>query len=66
MPDLRAAIAAQLAPRLGDRDDAFVDSVVGVRTQLGANWYLRGGVEVLVTSPKAFDFQILGGLMKVF
>jgi hypothetical protein len=33
----------------------------GVRTHLGANWYLLGGVEVPVTSPKALDFQVLGG-----
>jgi hypothetical protein len=38
----------------------------GFRTHLGANWYLLGGVEVPVTNPKAFDFQVLGGLMKVF
>lgn len=38
----------------------------GLRTHLGANWYLLGGVEVPVTSQKAFDFQVLAGLMKVF
>jgi len=38
----------------------------GFRTHLGANWCLLGGVEVPVTNPKAFDFQVLRGLMKVF
>jgi hypothetical protein len=38
----------------------------GVRTHLGANWYLLGGVEVPVTSTKPFDYQVLGALMKVF
>ena len=38
----------------------------GVRTHLGSNWYLLGGVEVPVTHVKPFDYQILGGLMKVF
>jgi hypothetical protein len=38
----------------------------GFRTHLGANWYLLGGVEVPMTHEKAFDYQVLGGLMKVF
>ena len=39
----------------------------GFRTHLGANWYLLGGVVVPVTrNTKAFDYQILGALMKVF
>lgn len=38
----------------------------GFRTHLGANWYLLGGVELPVTNQKSFDFQVLGGLMKVF
>jgi len=38
----------------------------GLRTHLGANWYLLGGVEVPVTSPNAFNYQVLVGLMKVF
>jgi len=38
----------------------------GVRSHLGANWYLLGGVEVPVTSTKPFDYQVLGALMKVF
>jgi hypothetical protein len=38
----------------------------GFRTHLGANWYLLGAVEVPVSSPRPFDVQVLGGLMKVF
>ena len=38
----------------------------GMRTHLGDNWYLLMGVEVPVTHKKAFDYQILGALMKVF
>jgi hypothetical protein len=49
----------------GSKDTVFT-LTPGFRTHLGANWYLLGGVEVPVTSPKAFDFQVLGGLMKVF
>ena len=38
----------------------------GLRTHLGANFYLLAGVEVPVTNTKTFDFQVLWGLMKVF
>src|SRR5262245_12893476 len=38
----------------------------GFRTHLGMNWYLLGGVEVPVTDPEPFNYQILSGLMKVF
>ena len=38
----------------------------GFRDYLGANWYLLGGVEIPVTNPTAFDYQILAALMKVW
>ena len=38
----------------------------GFRTHLGANFYLLGGVEVPVTDPKPFDYQVLGAVMKVW
>jgi len=38
----------------------------GFRTHLGANFYLLGGVEVPVTHPKPFDYQVLAALMKVW
>jgi hypothetical protein len=38
----------------------------GFRTHMGMNWYLHGAVEVPVTRPEPFDYQVLGGLMKVF
>jgi hypothetical protein len=44
----------------GPKDTVFT-LTPGFRTHLGANWYLLGGVEVPVTSPKAFDFQVSGG-----
>jgi hypothetical protein len=37
----------------------------GFRTHLGENWYLLGGVEVPVTHPQPFNYQVLTGLMKV-
>jgi len=38
----------------------------GFRVHLGRNWYLLGAVEVPVTNPKPYDYQVLGGLMLVF
>ena len=38
----------------------------GFRTHLGADWYLLGGVDVPVTEPEPFNYQLLTGIMKVF
>ena len=38
----------------------------GFRTHLGRNWYLLVAVEVPVTNPEPFDYQVLSGFMKVF
>src|SRR5262249_44716386 len=38
----------------------------GMRTHLGANWYLLAGVEVPATNPKPFDYKLLTGIMKVY
>jgi hypothetical protein len=38
----------------------------GFRTHVGRNCYLLGAVEVPETSPEPFDYQVLGGIMKVF
>lgn len=38
----------------------------GFRTHLGDDFYLLGGIELPVTEPSPFDYQLLGGLMKVF
>ena len=38
----------------------------GFRIHLGGDWYGLGGVEVPVTQPEPFDYQVLGGLMKVW
>ena len=69
----RSAISSSTCPRnlkqpIDDRGpkDTLFTLTPGFRTHLGANWYLLGGVEVPVTNPKPFDFQVLGGLMKVF
>ena len=38
----------------------------GFRSHLGRDWYLLGAIEVPVTRPEPFDYQLLAGLMKVF
>jgi hypothetical protein len=38
----------------------------GFRTHIGWNWFLFGGVEVPVTHPEPFDYQVLGEVLKVF
>lgn len=44
----------------------FVSLTPGFRTHVGDNWYLLGAVEVPVTSPQPFDYQVMSGIMKVF
>ncbi len=38
----------------------------GFRDHLGDNWYLLGAVDVPVTNPKPYDYQVFGGIMKVY
>jgi hypothetical protein len=44
----------------------FVSLSPGFRTHIGQDWYLLGAVEVPVTRPEPFDYQVLGGIMKVY
>jgi hypothetical protein len=50
----------------GPQATASVSLTPGFRTHVGANWYLLGAVEVPVTTPQPFDYQVLGGIMKVY
>jgi len=56
----------QFIDNRGPRSLTTLSLTPGFRTHLGQNWYLLGGVEVPVTEPKPFDYQLLSGLMKVF
>jgi len=38
----------------------------GFRIHLGGNWYGLGATEFPVTHPEPYDYQVLGGLMKVW
>lgn len=46
--------------------NAFVSLTPGFRTHLGQNWFLLGAVEVPVTSSAPYDYQVMGGIMKVY
>ena len=57
---------SQLIDNRGPQQTTTLTLTPGFRNHLGQNWYLLGGVEVPVTDPKPFDYQLLAGLMKVF
>lgn len=50
----------------GPRSTTFVSLSPGFRTHIGQDWYLLGAVEVPVTYPQPYDYQVLGGIMKVY
>jgi hypothetical protein len=67
--DLVAYLSANLSQPVGERgaNETVVTLTPGFRTHLGQNWSRLGGVEVLVTrDSRAFDVQVLWGLLKVF
>jgi hypothetical protein len=67
--DFVTYVAANVSRPIDDRDSADHTTLTltpGFRTHLGANWYLLGGIEVPVTNPEPFDYQVIAGLMKVF
>ena len=57
---------SQTIDRRGGDNSTFVSLTPGFRTHIGQNWYLLGAVEVPVTHPEPYDYQVLGGIMKVF
>ena len=50
----------------GTSSNTFVTLTPGFRTHVGNNWYLLGAVEVPVTSPTPYDYQVQAGIMKVY
>jgi hypothetical protein len=64
--DLVFYLSANLLQTIDGPSKNTVSLTPGMRTHLGGNWYLLMGVEVPVTNDKAFDYQVLGALMKVF
>jgi len=61
-------LSTNLNQTIDDRGPSrtLVTLTPGFRTHVGQNWYLLGAVEVPVTSPEPFDYQVLAGIMKVF
>jgi len=64
--DLVGYLSVNLLQTIDGPSGNVVSLTPGFRTHLGANWYFLGAVEVPVTSRKPYDYQVLGGLMKVF
>jgi hypothetical protein len=64
--DLVFYLSTNLIQTIDGPSKTTVSLTPGLRTHLGANWYLLMGVEVPVTNKKSFDYQVLGALMKVF
>ncbi len=66
--DLVWYLSTNLVQLIDDRgpNRTLVTLTPGFRTHLGRDWYLLGAVEVPVTNPEPFDYQILAGLMKVY
>ncbi|HXJ82139.1 MAG TPA: hypothetical protein VMS64_26080 [Candidatus Methylomirabilis sp.] len=64
--DLVFYLSANLVQTVDGPSKNTASLTPGMRTHLGENWYLLMGVEVPVTHKKAFDYQVLGALMKVF
>ena len=66
--DLVGYLSLNVGQPVDDRgaERTTVSFTPGFRTHLGANWYLLGGIEVPVTTPQPFDYQLTTGLMKVF
>lgn len=61
-----AANMTQAIDNRGPVSTTFLSLSPGFRTHLGQDWYLLGAVEVPVTKPEPYDYQVLAGIMKVY
>jgi hypothetical protein len=62
-------VAANLMQDIDNRGPSSTTTLAlapGIRTFLGENWYFLGSVSVPVTTPEAYNYQVLGALMKVW
>jgi hypothetical protein len=64
--DLTYFVCANLRQDLGGDNSTQVTLTPGLRTHLGNNWFLIGGLEVPVTGPKPFDERATFVLIKGF
>lgn len=62
-------VAANFTQAIDNRGPSGVTTLSlapGLRTFLGDNWYFLGSVSLPVTNPEAYNYQVLGALMKVW
>ena len=67
--DLVFYLAPNVTQAIDDRapgGDTYVSLSPGFRSHLGRDWYLLGTVEVPVTNPEPFEYQVLFAIMKVY
>lgn len=67
--DLVWYVATNLTHAIDNRapsDTTTVSISPGFRTHMGRDWYLLGTVEVPVTKPEPYDYQVLFAIMKVY
>lgn len=67
--DLVWYVAGNFSQTLDHRGPASVSMFSlgpGFRTHIGDNWFLLGSVDVPVTQPQPYDYQVLSALMKVY
>lgn len=62
--DFTYFVCTNFLENVGSTDHTSVTLTPGFRTHLGHNWFLLGGIQVSVTSPKAFDEQLTVVLVK--
>ena len=61
-----ATNVTQVIDNRGPSSRNFTTIGPGFRTHIADNWYLLGAVEIPVTYPQPYDYQVLGGIMKVY
>ena len=67
--DLVLYVANNLVQAIDNRGPASTATFSmgpGFRSHLGDNWYLLGHVDFPVTKPQPYDYQVFGGIMKVY
>jgi hypothetical protein len=67
--DLVVYVANNLTQAIDDRGPTSTTTFSmgpGFRSHLGANWYLLGGVDFTLTHPLPYEYQVSGGIMKVY
>lgn len=61
-----ATNVTQVIDNRGPSSRNFTTIGPGFRTHVADNWYLLGAVEIPVTYPQPYDYQVLCGIMKVY